>query len=130
LPKSYLKEENPRLLPITPTNPKTTTKHIIHSLFQTPYQLHKTHPNFNNHIPLPLTILPIPQPTHIPLFHIAMTPKAQIQFLSHLPHPHPTLITNIPQSHIQHLPSTQPIPHPKYHILKPLKQHPLFYYLP
>ncbi|WP_260865373.1 Mur ligase family protein, partial [Staphylococcus epidermidis] len=75
---------------------------------------------------MPFTLLQLHEHTQISILQIRMSPFHQIHFLSHIPQPHIPLITNIPHSHIQHLPSPQPIPKPKFQITTPLKTNPIF----
>ncbi|WP_398574573.1 Mur ligase family protein, partial [Staphylococcus epidermidis] len=81
-PKPYLNHLNPNLIPLTPSNPKTTTKHIIQTLLSTQFKVNKTQPNYNNQIPIPFTLLQLHQDTQISILEIPMSPFHQIHFLS------------------------------------------------
>ncbi|GMG77522.1 UDP-N-acetylmuramoyl-tripeptide--D-alanyl-D-alanine ligase [Bacillus safensis] len=129
LAKSYLKEENPRVVGITGSNGKTTTKDMIHSVLQTAYRVHKTDGNFNNHIGLPLTILAMPEGTDIAVLEMGMSAKGEIEFLSDLAEPDAAVITNIGESHMQDLGSREAIADAKCEIVKGLKEDGIFYYL-
>ncbi|MGD7062352.1 UDP-N-acetylmuramoyl-tripeptide--D-alanyl-D-alanine ligase [Bacillus altitudinis] len=129
LAKSYLKEENPRVVGITGSNGKTTTKDMIHSVLQTTYRVHKTDGNFNNHIGLPLTILAMPEGTEIAVLEMGMSAKGEIEFLSKLAEPDAAVITNIGESHMQDLGSREAIADAKCEITKGLKEDGTFYYL-
>ncbi|WP_349925357.1 UDP-N-acetylmuramoyl-tripeptide--D-alanyl-D-alanine ligase [Bacillus altitudinis] len=129
LAKSYLKEENPRVVGITGSNGKTTTKDMIHSVLQTTYRVHKTDGNFNNHIGLPLTILAMPEGTEIAVLEMGMSAKGEIEFLSNLAEPDAAVITNIGESHMQDLGSREAIADAKCEITKGLKEDGTFYYL-
>src|SRR5699024_4354780 len=56
LAKKYLQQHPAKVIGITGSNGKTTTKDLIASVLQTSYKVHKTIGNYNNHIGLPLTI--------------------------------------------------------------------------
>ncbi|WP_353853762.1 UDP-N-acetylmuramoyl-tripeptide--D-alanyl-D-alanine ligase [Bacillus sp. Bos-x628] len=129
LAKAYLKEENPRVVGITGSNGKTTTKDMIHSVLQTAYQVHKTEGNFNNHIGLPLTILAMPEGTDIAVLEMGMSAKGEIEFLSNLAEPDAAVITNIGESHMQDLGSREAIADAKCEITSGLKEDGVFYYL-
>ncbi|MDN6731877.1 MAG: UDP-N-acetylmuramoyl-tripeptide--D-alanyl-D-alanine ligase, partial [Atopostipes suicloacalis] len=46
----YLKNVNPKVIAITGSNGKTTTKDMVNKVLEKKYQTHKTAGNFNNHI--------------------------------------------------------------------------------
>ena len=50
LAKAYLKELGTRVIGVTGSNGKTTTKDMLHAVLGTQYRVHKTAGNFNNHI--------------------------------------------------------------------------------
>ncbi|MGE6632100.1 UDP-N-acetylmuramoyl-tripeptide--D-alanyl-D-alanine ligase [Bacillus sp. NPDC077027] len=129
LAKSYLQEENPRVVGITGSNGKTTTKDMIHSVLQTTYRVHKTDGNFNNHIGLPLTILAMPKGTEIAVLEMGMSAKGEIEFLSELAEPEVAVITNVGESHMQDLGSREAIADAKCEIVKGLKEEGVLYYL-
>src|SRR5699024_4994084 len=54
LAAAYLQDVNPKVIGITGSNGKTTTKDLVFALFQQKYRTHRTLGNFNNHIGLPL----------------------------------------------------------------------------
>ncbi|MDM5296995.1 UDP-N-acetylmuramoyl-tripeptide--D-alanyl-D-alanine ligase [Bacillus pumilus] len=129
LAKSYITEEKPRVVGITGSNGKTTTKDMIHSVLQTAYQVHKTDGNFNNHIGLPLTILTMPKGTDIAVLEMGMSAKGEIEFLSNLAEPDVAVITNVGESHMQDLGSREAIADAKCEITSGLKEDGVFYYL-
>ena len=63
LAKSYRDELPAKVIGITGSNGKTTTKDIAAAIFSETYKVHKTEGNFNNHIGLPLTILSMEETT-------------------------------------------------------------------
>ncbi len=59
LAHAYRKQLPVKVLGITGSNGKTTTKDIAAAVFSQKYRVHKTDGNFNNHIGLPYTLLHI-----------------------------------------------------------------------
>ena len=57
LAKAYLKYVNPKVIAVTGSNGKTTTKDMIESVLTTEFKVKKTQGNYNNEIGMPLTIL-------------------------------------------------------------------------
>lgn len=103
LAKAYLKEWNGKVVGITGSNGKTSTKDILTSILSTKYKVHKTQGNFNNHIGLPLTVLSLEEDTEIAVLEMGMSNFGEIEFLSNLAEPDAAIITNIGESHMQEL---------------------------
>lgn len=103
LAKSYLKEWNGKVVGITGSNGKTSTKDILTSILSSKYKVHKTQGNFNNHIGLPLTVLSMPEETEVAVLEMGMSNFGEIEFLTKLAEPDAAIITNIGESHMQEL---------------------------
>jgi len=103
LAKSYLKEWNGKVVGITGSNGKTSTKDILTSILSAKYKVHKTKGNFNNHIGLPLTVLSMEEDTEVAVLEMGMSNFGEIEFLSKLAEPDAAIITNIGESHMQEL---------------------------
>ena len=128
LASSYLQVSGARVVGITGSNGKTTTKDIVSSLLSQAYKVHKTQGNFNNHIGLPLTILSMEADTQIAVLEMGMSARGEIQILSQIAHPEATIVTNIGESHLEHLGSRQEIARAKLEILDGLTPGGLFVY--
>ena len=61
LAKHYLDSLNAKIIAITGSNGKTTTKDIITGLLETKFKVHKTQGNFNNELGVPITMLAAPE---------------------------------------------------------------------
>ncbi|PGL70730.1 UDP-N-acetylmuramoyl-tripeptide--D-alanyl-D-alanine ligase [Bacillus sp. AFS055030] len=103
LSKSYLREWNGKIVGITGSNGKTSTKDILTSILSAKYKVHKTQGNFNNHIGLPLTVLAMEEDTEVAVLEMGMSNFGEIEFLSNLAEPDAAIITNIGESHMQEL---------------------------
>ena len=119
---SYLQEVNPKVIGITGSNGKTTTKDITDALLSTKYKVHKTSGNYNNHLGLPLTILGMDEDTEIAVLEMGMSSRGEIELLSNLAKPDVAIITNIGESHLLDLGSREEIAAAKLEIMAGLKE--------
>lgn len=128
LAKSYLIQTGAKVVGITGSNGKTTTKDLVYSLLSTTYKVHKTKGNFNNHIGLPLTVLAMPEDTEIAVLEMGMSGRREIELLSKLAEPETAVITNIGEAHLLQLGSREEIARAKLEILAGMKPGGLFVY--
>ena len=128
LAKSYLNQLQVKVVGITGSNGKTTTKDMVAALLETTYKVHKTKGNFNNHIGLPLTVLSMSEDTEVAVLEMGMSGKGEIELLSQLANPNVAVITNIGESHLMDLGSREGIAEAKLEITKGLKKGGLFIY--
>jgi UDP-N-acetylmuramoyl-tripeptide--D-alanyl-D-alanine ligase len=112
----YLTETCCRVVAITGSNGKTTTKDLVASVLSTSFEVHKTVGNFNNHIGLPLTILEMPETTEVVVLEMGMNHSGEILELSRLAKPDIAMVTNIGESHIGNLGSREKIAEAKLEI--------------
>lgn len=124
----YLKEVNPKVVGITGSNGKTTTKDMTAKILEAKYNTHKTSGNFNNHIGLPLTLLNMPSTTEIVVLEMGMSNPGEIEFLSKLVHPDVAVVTMIGESHIQAFGTRENLAKEKLAITTALKDSGLFIY--
>lgn len=129
LAEAYVQQTGVKVVGITGSNGKTTTKDIVYALLAEAYQVHKTEGNFNNHIGLPLTILAMPAHTEILILEMGMSGRGEIELLSTIAHPETTIITNIGESHLQQLGSREEIARAKLEIVSGLRPEGLLVYL-
>ena len=113
---------NPKVVAITGSNGKTTTKDFTASVLQTTYQTYKTQGNYNNEIGLPYTILHMPAQTEYLVLEMGMDGAHQIERLSEIAAPDIACITMIGESHIEHLGSREGIARAKMEICTGLKE--------
>jgi len=115
-----LKKLNPKVIAITGSNGKTTTKEIIASILQQEYsekELLITKGNFNNDIGLPLTILRLNEEHKIAILEMGMNHKGEIEDLTRIAPPDIAVITNIGEAHIENFESKDGIAASKKEIL-------------
>ncbi|WP_042357647.1 UDP-N-acetylmuramoyl-tripeptide--D-alanyl-D-alanine ligase [Bacillus rubiinfantis] len=121
LARAYRHELNVKVVGITGSNGKTTTKDITSSLLSLKYKVQKTEGNFNNHLGLPLTVLSLREDTDIAVLEMGMSGRGEIAFLTKLACPDAVVITNIGESHLLDLGSREAIAEAKLEILQGLK---------
>lgn len=109
LAKVYLIEVAPKVIGVTGSNGKTTTKDLLEAVLSSSFKTHKTAGNYNNHIGLPLTILAMPSNCEVLILEMGMSNYGEISFLSKLAEPDIAIITNIGESHIEQLGSREGI---------------------
>lgn len=122
LAKSYRHELDIKVVGITGSNGKTSTKDITTNLLSLKYKVQKTEGNYNNHLGLPLTVLSLEEDTDIAVLEMGMSGRGEIDFLTRLAEPDVVAITNIGESHLQDLGSREGIAEAKMEILNGLKE--------
>lgn len=128
LAKQYLNIIGPKVIAITGSNGKTTTKDLVYAVASVGYQTHCTKGNFNNHIGLPLTILAMPEKTEVIVLEMGMNHFGEIERLAEISQPDLAIITNIGESHIEHLGSREGIAKAKLEITTNFKVNSLLIY--
>lgn len=113
--------EHLKVVAITGSAGKTTTKEMIYSILKTEYNTIKTQGNFNNEIGMPLTIFTLDKTTEIAILEMGMNGFGEIKVLSDVAKPDIALITNIGVSHMEQLGSREGIAQAKLEILSGLK---------
>ncbi len=128
LARSYRLEVNPKVVGITGSNGKTSTKDILASLLASQYKTHKTLGNFNNHIGLPLTILNMDEDVEMAVLEIGISDFGEASLLTSIAKPNLALVTNIGEAHLEDLKTRENIVRAKLEILEGLDSEGLFIY--
>ena len=108
---------NLKVVGVTGSVGKTSTKDIIANVLSKKYKVLKTEGNNNNHIGLPLTILRL-QDEEIAVIEMGMNHLGEISYLTKIAKPDIAVITNIGTSHIGNLGSRENILKAKLEILE------------
>ena len=108
---------NLKVVGVTGSVGKTSTKDIIANVLSKKYKVLKTEGNNNNNIGLPLTILRI-QDEEIAVIEMGMNHFGEISYLTKIAKPDIAVITNIGTSHIGNLGSRENILKAKLEILE------------
>ena len=90
-----------KLLALTGSNGKTTTKELIHNVLKSKYNTIATKGNLNNHIGVPLTLLTITPETEIAIIEMGANHQKEIAFLCSLAEPDYGYITNFGKAHLE-----------------------------
>jgi UDP-N-acetylmuramoyl-tripeptide--D-alanyl-D-alanine ligase len=98
-----------RVVCLTGSNGKTSTKDFAASVAATKFAVNKTAGNLNNHIGLPLTILTARSSDEVCVWEIGMNHAGEIEPLARLARPDIGIITNIGVAHIEFLGSREAI---------------------
>ena len=125
---AYLGWIKPKVVGITGSSGKTTTKDMTAAALSTALKVHKTNGNYNNDIGLPKTILDMPEDTDVIVLEMGMSGAGEISFLSKLAEPDVVVITMIGENHIEFLGSRENIAKAKLEILDGLKEEGTFIY--
>jgi len=128
LSKEYRNQLSIKIVGITGSNGKTSTKDILSSIFKTKYKTYKTQGNLNNELGVPLTLLSIDEDIEIAVVEMGMSGLGEIEILTKLASPDAAIITNIGTAHLEQLKTRDNIIKAKLEIVKGLKPDGLFVY--
>jgi len=110
-----------RLIGLTGSVGKTTTKEFLASVVAQKYNTLSTKGNFNNDIGVPFTLFALNESTEVAVVEMGMSNFGEIEVLSLCAKPDIAVITNIGTSHIEFLKSREGILKAKSEIFEGLK---------
>ena len=90
-----------KVIGLTGSNGKTTTKELINSVLSKEYKTIATIGNLNNHIGVPLTLLSIKKDTEIAIVEMGANHLKEIEFLCSVAQPDFGFITNFGKAHLE-----------------------------
>ena len=102
-----------KVIGITGTNGKTTTKDLIFDVLSTKYKVSKSMGNFNNLIGLPLSILSTEKEHEVSVFEMGISEPGEMSRLCEIASPSMGLITNISEAHLEGLGSVSVVANEK-----------------
>ncbi len=94
---------NLKVIGVTGSNGKSTTKEMIAAIVSAVAKTFKTRGNLNNHIGLPLNIFELEESHQVAVFEMGMSAAGEIRQLANIAQPEVGLITNISKAHMVHL---------------------------
>lgn len=103
LAKFYREKLGLKVIGVTGSTGKTSTKDLIAALLSDKYKVFKTKGNFNNDIGLPLMILELTSDYDVAVLEMGMSSLGEIELLADVARPDIGVITNIGLSHIENL---------------------------
>ena len=95
LAREHRRQMGTRIIGITGTNGKTTTKELIATVLQKRYNVLYTQGNLNNHIGVPLTLLNLTKEHELAVVEMGANHPDEICTLVHIAEPDCGLITNV-----------------------------------
>ncbi len=109
LAANYRKSLPLKVIAITGSNGKTSTKDFAAAVLGRCYRVTKTEGNFNNHIGLPRTMLEATSQDEIAVWEIGMNHPGEIAALAKIAAPNAAIITNVGVAHIEFMGSREAI---------------------
>ena len=99
----YRSQMNCKVIGITGSNGKTTTKELLAHILNNNYKTSYTKENYNSTIGMPMSLFAIKKTDDIFIAEIGTNKKGEIKYLSEIAKPDMALITNISESHLSNL---------------------------
>ena len=96
----HRKQLGTKIIGITGSNGKTTTKELIVSVLSEKYKVHYTRGNLNNHIGVPLTLLQLTTHHQLAVVEMGANHQGEIKLLSEIACPDFGIITNVGKAHL------------------------------
>ncbi|KPM32583.1 UDP-N-acetylmuramoyl-tripeptide-D-alanyl-D-alanine ligase [Croceitalea dokdonensis DOKDO 023] len=90
-----------KVISLTGSNGKTTTKELIYAVLSTTYSTIATKGNLNNHIGVPLSLLTIAPETEMAIIEMGANHQKEIAMLSAISQPDYGYITNFGKAHLE-----------------------------
>jgi UDP-N-acetylmuramoyl-tripeptide--D-alanyl-D-alanine ligase len=106
---NYRKSLPLRVLAITGSNGKTSTKDFAAAVLGRRFRVTKTQGNFNNHVGLPRTMLEATSQDEVAVWEMGMNHPGEVAALAKIAAPDAALITNIGIAHIEFMGSREAI---------------------
>jgi UDP-N-acetylmuramoyl-tripeptide--D-alanyl-D-alanine ligase len=109
LAANYRQSLSLKVIVITGSNGKTSTKDFVAATLARKFRVTKTEGNFNNHVGVPQTMLAASRDDEIAVWEIGMNHRGEIAALAKLAAPDIGIITNVGVAHIEFMGSREAI---------------------
>ncbi len=110
-----------RVLGVTGSVGKTSTKEMLATILETQGKTHASVASYNNHWGVPLTLARMPQDTEFAVIEIGMNHQGEIAPLARQARPHVGLVTTVAAVHLEAFESVAGIAHEKAAIFEGLE---------
>ncbi len=122
LARKVLSEFPVKVIGITGSIGKTTTKEFTFDLLSRKFKVLKSEGNFNNHLGVPLSLLKLTDRHEVAVLEMAMSAPGEIRALTRIAPPDIAVLTNIKPVHLQFFKSLEEIALAKKEILEGTKK--------
>ena len=112
-----------KIIAITGSNGKTTTKELLLKVFETTFKVLATEGNLNNHIGVPLTLLKLKNNHDFLILEMGANHVGEIAFLCNLSNPDFGIITSIGKAHLEGFGNLQGVLKTKMELFDYLDEH-------
>jgi UDP-N-acetylmuramoyl-tripeptide--D-alanyl-D-alanine ligase len=109
LARAWRREVSPRVVAITGSVGKTTTKELTRAVLEREGATHATSGNLNNDIGLPLTLLAMPRDVRYLVVEMGMNAPGEIAYLTGVAEPEVGVITRVAPVHLEGLGSVEAV---------------------
>jgi UDP-N-acetylmuramoyl-tripeptide--D-alanyl-D-alanine ligase len=116
------KRNRGKIIAITGSAGKTSTKEMLRAVLGRSGRVHASAASFNNHWGVPLTLARMPADASYGIFEIGMNHAGEIRPLSKLVRPHIAIITNISAAHIGSFANLEAIAYAKAEIFEGVEE--------
>ena len=113
-------KHDPRVVGITGSVGKTTTKEVIYGVLSQRFRTLKSEGNYNNEIGLPLTLLKLEPSYERVVLEMAMYDLGEIAELAAIARPHIGVVTNVGPTHLERLGTIERIARAKTELVEAL----------
>ncbi len=113
-----------RIIGVTGTNGKTTTKELIATVLAKKYRVLYTQGNLNNHIGVPLTLLRLTAEHDMAVVEMGANHPGEIDQLVHIVEPDYGIITNVGKAHLEGFGTFEEVIHTKTALYRYLRTKP------
>ena len=121
LAKAWRLELSAKVVGVTGSNGKTTTKDMIAAVLSRRFRVYHNKENHNNELGLPLTVLNAPLGTEILVLEMGMRGLGEIKALCDIAKPDVGVITNIGTTHLELLLTQERIAQAKWELIEALQ---------
>ncbi len=120
--REEMKRIGAKVVAVTGSVGKSTTKEMIVTVLEGAFKVSKTPANHNNDIGLPMAILAMPLDTEVAVLEMGMNHFGEIAYLSGIAHPDVAVIINIGTMHMEFLGSQEGIRKAKMEIVEGMNE--------
>lgn len=103
------KRSKAKIIAVTGSVGKTSTKEMLKAAFETHGKTYATTGNLNNHLGVPLSLARMPKDTEFGIFELGMNHAGEIAALTQIALPHVAIVTTVAPAHLEFFDSVEAI---------------------